>query len=441
MHFLFVNSQVIVERFGLIARFGFMHLVATNLCLWIRTIIWESANEWIHHIYQQHKAAENVLGVASSPIGRDGEFVGPVALGLRSAESGISDTYASNYFADRSFTNLDKYEYIDSASKSKLGLGCNMSMPVSQEHIDYVVSLYSCFNDNTLGKLWTSSMPYLFPFIVEYSLIAAAVTYIMWKNVGNDKIQKMEGKKFPKEVDQIDSKKRRYWRVDCQSASKGLFLGLLCLVGGIIILIIFFVMKDTPEFADEMFWIFSGAELVILSLASVGCIGGFIQVQKLSHSFQKPYELDTLLSTVTTMGAYFYAIFSMIAAGVFLPTLDTKTIMVFTQSALLFIQVTFQGMIIAETGRRICATRSQQVAKPGRQLITFLLFANITLWILDTFMTHNWVTQEIQLEFFGLLAWGVISRISLPLMIFYRFHSCVVLVEIWKNTYRTKEAL
>jgi Otopetrin len=31
-----------------------------------------------------------------------------------------------------------------------------------------VISLYACFNDNTLGKLWTSSMPYLFPFIVEY---------------------------------------------------------------------------------------------------------------------------------------------------------------------------------------------------------------------------------------------------------------------------------
>ena len=131
----------------------------------------------------------------------------------------------------------------------------------------------------------------------------------------------------------------------------------------------------------------------------------------------------------------------MIAAGVILPAMETKTMMVFAQSALLFIQVTFQGMIIAESGRRICSTRSQQIAKPGRQLITFLLFANITLWILDTFMTHNWVTQEIQLNFYGLLAWGVISRISLPLMIFYRFHSCVVLVEIWKNTYRTKEAL
>ena len=43
-------------------------------------------------------------------------------------------------------------------------------------------------------------------------------------------------------------------------------------------------------------------------------------------------------------------------------------------------------------------------------------------------MTHNLITQALQLNFYGLLAWGIISRISLPLLIFYRFHSCVVLV-------------
>ena len=94
------------------------------------------------------------------------------------------------------------------------------------------------------------------------------------------------------------------------------------------------------------------------------------------------------------------------------------------------------GMIISEASRRICTTRAQQQAKPGRQIITFMLFANITLWVLDTFMTHRDITQGVQTQFFGLLAWGIISRISLPLLIFYRFHSCVVLVEIWKNTYR-----
>ena len=76
--------------------------------------------------------------------------------------------------------------------------------------------------------------------------------------------------------------------------------------------------------------------------------------------------------------------------------------------------------------------------KPGRQIITFLLFSNITLWILDTFMTHNPITHEFQIAFYGKVVWGVISRISLPLMILFRFHSAVILVEIWKNTYRTK---
>ena len=54
---------------------------------------------------------------------------------------------------------------------------------------------------------------------IHFSLIAAAVTYVMWQSVGEDKIKKMEGKK----LDDDDSSKKRkgYWRVDCQSASKG----------------------------------------------------------------------------------------------------------------------------------------------------------------------------------------------------------------------------
>ena len=92
----------------------------------------------------------------------------------------------------------------------------------------------------------------------------------MWKNVGQEKIHRIEGKSMKEDPNPMDSKKRRgteknysqflcqfeilfsfvsgYWRVDCQSASKGLFLGLLCLVGGIIILIIFFVMKVSITF-------------------------------------------------------------------------------------------------------------------------------------------------------------------------------------------------
>ncbi|KAG0725053.1 Proton channel OtopLc [Chionoecetes opilio] len=101
-------------------------------------------------------------------------------------------------------------------------------------------------------------------------------------------------------------------------------------------------------------------------------------------------------------------------------------------------KVSLQDMLVAETSRRTCTTRYQMVTKPGRQVVTFLLFANITLWGLDTFMTQSAVSQEFQFGFYGLLAWGVLTRVSLPLLILYRFHSGVILIEIWKNTYRTK---
>jgi hypothetical protein len=161
----------------------------------------------------------------------------------------------------------------------------------------------------------------------------------MWRSVGEDKIKKMEGKKID---DEPTSKKRRgYLRVDCQSASKGLFLGLLCLVGGIIILIIFFVMKDSPEYKDQMFWIYSGAEIVILSLSILSSLFAFVQVQKLSHSFNVPYDLDTLLSSITITGSYIYGVFGMLAALFSLP--ETESLVVFVHCGLLVLQVTMQG--------------------------------------------------------------------------------------------------
>ena len=65
---------------------------------------------------------------------------------------------------------------------------------------------------------------------IHFSLIAAAVTYIMWKSVGEDKIKKMEGKK----LDDDDFKKRKgYWRVDCQSASKGTHYNFILLCNSV----------------------------------------------------------------------------------------------------------------------------------------------------------------------------------------------------------------
>ena len=76
-----------------------MHLVATNLALWVRTIIWESANEWIHAVYQHNRQNPGASGLGFGPLSAliaspDGGVTrtavppaaadAPLALGLRS---------------------------------------------------------------------------------------------------------------------------------------------------------------------------------------------------------------------------------------------------------------------------------------------------------------------------------------------------------------------
>lgn len=42
----------------------------------------------------------------------------------------------------------------------------------------------ACGRINIMGNIVQDSAPYLFPFIIEYSLIGAAVIYVMWRHIG-----------------------------------------------------------------------------------------------------------------------------------------------------------------------------------------------------------------------------------------------------------------
>lgn len=46
--------------------------------------------------------------------------------------------------------------------------------------------------------------------------------------------------------------------------------------------------------------------------------------------------------------------------------------------------------------------------------------------------------SQVQLDFYGFIAWSLIQRVTLPLCIFHRFHSAVTLAEVWKTTYKAR---
>ncbi|XP_024943407.1 uncharacterized protein LOC107270275 isoform X2 [Cephus cinctus] len=404
MHFLFVNSQVLVERFGLAARFGFIHLAATNIAVWARLVVWDSAQEWTYFVHLAQRGPHT----SSSPLNLRG-FPGSLTRHTRDLLGETS--------TDQSL--IRAYQ------------------PISSEQISQVVALQECLNTNTLGQLWTSSMPFLYPFIVQFSLIAAAVTFVMGQNVGRNRLSHKQ--KFHTSKDLTS-----HMRVGCDGSSKGLFLGILCMVAGIVVILIFLVVRDDENFPPEtLSWLTCGTLIGILTLSGVMTASGLIQVRQMSVVTRAPAALDSLLSNVALFGVQLYSIFTIVVSACSLATLDEETedtrsrhIMLLSASVLQLIQCCAQSTLIAEASKRSCITRFQMMAKPARQVITFLLFSNAVLWAFDTVVTQNWLSQELQLRFFGVLAWGVICRIGLPLLVFYRFHSCVLLLEAWNKCYR-----
>lgn len=70
--------------------------------------------------------------------------------------------------------------------------------------------------------------------------------------------------------------------------------------------------------------------------------------------------------------------------------------------------------------RIVAATAEQRRIKPGREIITFLLVSNLAMWLINALEKSRGNSHPYLLHFYGVWAWTIITRISMPLAIFYR---------------------
>lgn len=66
-------------------------------------------------------------------------------------------------------------------------------------------------------------------------------------------------------------------RVDCVGASKGLFFGLLLLVGSLICLILFFVLIHHPDLGLLAIYLADVSHCILMVLSIIAIIVGFIR--------------------------------------------------------------------------------------------------------------------------------------------------------------------
>eukprot|EP00091_Calanus_sinicus_P018702 TRINITY_DN4368_c0_g1_i2.p1 TRINITY_DN4368_c0_g1~~TRINITY_DN4368_c0_g1_i2.p1 ORF type:complete len:114 (+),score=11.77 TRINITY_DN4368_c0_g1_i2:89-430(+) len=101
------------------------------------------------------------------------------------------------------------------------------------------------------------------------------------------------------------------------------------------------------------------------------------------------------------------------------------------------VQITSQIVLINLLLNRVI--KSKEDEHPGRQVTAFLVLLNVTLWLVDTFELQKSQASLVESEFYGPVTWVWLQRLTLPLAIFFRFHSTVVLIDCWKNSYRLEQ--
>lgn len=299
--------------------------------------------------------------------------------------------------------------------------------------------IFECRRTNIMGSLVQDASPFLFPCTIEYSLICAAILYVMWKNISKypskdvaaaiAKARILEGLAYKKSP--------HLYSVDCARAHKGLFFGILVLVLTIISLILFFVLVSRKEYASLAVVEVNMCELALYAMTTFASLAGMVCVRKLKYDGNRNLELDNILLVGAQTGMFIYGTFTIIG-GHF--TIEKNTILILITALSSLIQTTCQTMFILDASRRSAKTPEQLRKKPGREIVTFLLVTNLAMWAINTLEKSRAESHPVQLHFYGLWAWTIITHVSMPLAIFYRFHSTVCLCEIWKRAYKMKPA-
>ncbi|XP_018307718.1 otopetrin-2 isoform X4 [Mycetomoellerius zeteki] len=394
MYFIFLNNedmylqQMKVYRHRVVARFGLMHMIGTNLSVWLNVLVQETK----HEILTFYNPENNSLRI-SHRLGSKGLHLGG---------------------------------HMHSHHGEHVRLPRGLKGP---HH------MFECRRTNIMGSLVQDASPFLFPCTIEYSLICAAILYVMWKNISKVGFTKPATPPGSRHHTHAYRKSPHHYSVDCARAHKGLFVGILILVLTIISLILFFVLISRPELVSLAVTEVNVCELTLYGMSTLATMIGMFQMRKLRYDGGRNLELDNILLVAAQTGMFIYSTFTIIG-GHF--TLQKHTVLVLVTALASVVQTTCQTIFILDSSRRTVATAEQIRRKPGREIVTFLLVTNLAMWAINTLEKSRAESHPVQLHFYGLWAWTIITHVSMPLAIFYRFHSTVCLCEVWKRAYKVK---
>ncbi|CAK1551731.1 unnamed protein product [Leptosia nina] len=381
LYFIFKYCNVLILKAQGLAYFGFMHMIGSSLCFWIFNIVRETILALT--IYAQKKYGNNT----------NVEEVEDIEVAI--ARFDLSDLYRQN-----------------------------------------------CTGSDVMTTIISNLSPYLYPFGVEFNILIVAVYYIIWSNIGNcENVDAADGSsslddtqticKIPTAHEDNDYTSNIVIYADCHASNKGLFLGLILTVIIVGNLIIGFVLGNLGnDYAVVGHLISSWVRLGIHTIMLLAVVIAFNQTRKL-HINEHPISLlDDILLFVCLPAFFLETALSLMA------TINMNNIVRSVDFLMMVIQVVLQTAVLVDGLRRCSNTRKLRRNKPGREILMFLIIANVAMWMIYTFSYKSPDSLDERYKYFGKELWSILGHISLPLMMFYRFHSSVCFADIWDAAYK-----
>ena len=404
-------GNVIVNKNKALARFAFMHCISASLCFWMYTIKNETLDSYIEKYYN-HKIAEQ-------------------------CDESNHDGHVFNAFSTIS-THDDPLSCTKQNNSGHITITQGIQCVVNTHH-------WCLLTDPKSDDIFGVS-DWFYPFSIEFSILVVAVWYIMWSHIGDINQHQHTMDFLPsgslEDLNRADGhKEAMVLYADCSSSTKGMFFGLVLLVLTVLGCIIVVVIMDDCNM-DEYILATIAVECTIFLIMIIASIALYTKIVILDVNPHPISQLDDMLLIICLPSFFMFGILQFIVALNNRETEDGHTditrVLTIVKVIFYLIQVMIQTPLIVDGLRRCSNSMKFQERKAGRNTLMFLIVANLAVYIMDTLLLKANI-YKIEVSFYSISVWTILSHITLPLCIFYRFHSAVALADIWSSAYKPSE--
>lgn len=357
------------------------------------------------------------------------------------------------------------HQEIELEKQDSLGLG-NVSITKSSDTGGSNSSLCQC-SANAACLIFRKGFEVLYPFSMEFYLMAGCMLYVLWKNVGR-----------PLSTIHHHVNKKLTLRFIYQGGIVyGPVFGALVLTAGITVFILYQLWVSNPQLRLTAFVLIYGYHLAVLPIMSFCSLLGLLvhRFERRAHegTHNPTRSLDVLLLVAAALGQLALSYFSLVAA-LAVGTRGLLGGLDLSYSLLCLLELFLQNIFIIEglhrhpnlkakkkdkersslfrLKKKVAASKGERKTdialfdknttapenegkKPWtktmiQEVSAFLILSNIMLWVIPAFGVHPQFENGLGKQFFGFSAWFILVNMGQPLSVFYRMHSVGALMEL-----------